>query len=201
MKKKRSFKDLSKSMTTTEIDNFCKKIAESYAYSESKFAKSYYTECENISESCFYKILERAVILNLVSEKTVNKMERKAEMNQSVHAQGAGITSKEKYEILRKKRNEYIIFLYSDEEIIQLAKDFANNPEISKVQFAERYDVSIKVIDTLLKKAITENLIDDETFEKIEERSLRKNQSLRAKEFFKLLHQRRESNLKETALY
>lgn len=198
--KKRSFRDLSKSMTAIQIDNFCKRIAESYANSETKFARSYYTEHENISKSCFYKVLERAVILNLVSEKTVNKMERKAELNQSVHAKGAGMTSKEKYAILRKKRNEYIIFLYSDEEITELAKDFANHPEISKAQFAERYDVSIQVIDTLLKKAITENLIDDEIFAKIEERSLKNNQSLRAKEFFQLLHQRRKTNIKETII-
>lgn len=198
--RKRSFKDLTKTMTTTQIDNFCKKIAESYANSEAKFARTYYTEHENISISCFYKVLERAVILNLVSEKIVDKMERKAELNQSVHAEGAGITSKEKYEMLRKKRNEYIIFLYSDEEIKKLATDFANNPEISKTEFTEKYDVSIKVLDTLLKKAITENLIDDETFAKIEERSLAKDSSLRAKEFFKLLHKRRNSNLKETTL-
>lgn len=127
-------------------------------------------------------------------------MERKAELNQSVHAKGAGMTSKEKYAILRKKRNEYIIFLYSDEEITELAKDFANHPEISKAQFAERYDVSIQVIDTLLKKAITENLIDDEIFAKIEERSLKNNQSLRAKEFFQLLQQRRKANIKETII-
>lgn len=198
--KKRSFRDLSKSMSTIEIDNFCKRIAESYADSETKFARTYYTEHENISVSCFYKVLERAVVLNLVSEKTVDKMEKKAELNQSAHAKGAGITSKEKYAMLRKKRNEYIIFLYSDEEIVKLSTDFANHPKISKAEFAEKYDISIKVIDTLLKKAITENLIDDETFAKIEERSLSKDSSLRAKEFFKLLHERRNSNLKGTAL-
>lgn len=198
--KKRSFKDLSKSMTTTQIDNFCKRIAESYANSETKFARTYYTEHENISISCFYKVLERAVILNLVSEKTVDKMEKKAELNQSTHAKGAGMTSREKYAMLRKKRNEYIIFLYSDEEIKKLAMDFANNPEISKTEFAEKYDVSIKVLDTLLKKAITENLIDDETFVKIEERSLAKDSSLRAKKFFDLLHERRKFNTKGTAL-
>lgn len=198
--KKRSFRELSKNMTLGEFDSFCKRIAESYANSEAKFARTYYTEHENISISCFYKVLERAVVLNLVSEKTVDKMEKKAELNQSLHAKGAGITSKEKYEELRKKRNEYIIFLYSDEEIKKLATDFANNPQITKTEFAKKYEVSTNVIDTLLKKAITENLIADEIFAKIEERSLAKNSSLRAKEFFKILHERRNSNLKGTVL-
>lgn len=198
--KKRSFRDLSKSMTTIEIDNFCKRIAESYANSEAKFARTYFTEHEDISMSCFYKVLERAVILNLVSEKTVDKMERKAELNQLSHAKGAGMTTREKYSMLRKKRNEYIIFLYSDEEIKEIATDFANNRQITKIEFAEKYDVSIKVLDTLLKKAITENIVDDEIFAKIEERSLAKDSSLRSKEFFRLLHERRKSNLKETAL-
>lgn len=199
-KRKRSFRALSNNMTAAELDKFCRRIAESYANSEARFARSYYTEHERISESCFYEVLERAVVLNLVSEKTVDKMERKAELNQSIHARGAGITSKEKYNELRKKRNEFIIFLYSDKEIAKLATDFANHPEISKAEFAEKYDVSIKVIDTLLKKSITENIINDEIFAKIEERSLAKDSSLRAKEFFRLLRERRNANLKGTAL-
>lgn len=199
-KRKRSFKVLANSMTTVELDKFCKRIAESYANSEARFARSYYTEHENISESCFYEILERAVVLNLVSEKTVDRMEKKAEVNQAAHAKGAGITSKEKYKELRKKRNEYIIFLYSEEAIAEVATDFANHPEISKAEFAEKYDVSIKVIDILLKKAITENIVSDEIFEKIEKRSLAKDSGLKAKEFFRLLHERRDSHSKGTAL-
>lgn len=196
--KKRSFKDISRTMSTKELDNFCKRIAESYANSDSRFARSYYTEYENISISCFYKVLDRAIMLNLVSEKTVDKMEKKAMANQASHAEGAGMTSREKYVALRKKRNEYIIFLYSDEEIRELATDFANHPEVSKKDFSDKYGVSTTVIDVLLKKSITENIIDDETFAKIEKRSLSRDSSIRAKEFFRLLHQRR--NCKETAL-
>lgn len=197
--KKRSFRELNK-MSVADLDRFCKRIAESYANSEAKFARSYYTEHENISASCFYKVLERAIVNNLVSEKTVDKMEKKSELNQSAHAKGAGMTTREKYATLRKKRNEYIIFLYFDEDIKKLAIDFANNPQITKSEFAEKYDVSIKVLDTLLKKAITENLIDDETFAKIEKRSLAKDSSLRTKQFFDLLHERRKFNSKGTAL-
>lgn len=198
--KKRSFRDLAKVMSAQEMDRFCKKIAESYANSETRFARSYYTEHENISVSCFYKVLERAVIMNLVSEKTVDKMERKSELNQSAHAEGAGMTTKEKYAALRKKRNEYIIFLYSDEEIKKLATEFANNPEISKAQFADKYGVSPRVIDVLLKKSITENIIDDAMFLKIEERTLKRDSSKRTQDFFRLLHERRKMT-KEAALH
>lgn len=194
--KKRSFKDLEKTMTKTQIDNFCKRISESYANSEAKFARTYYTEHENISTSCFYKLLERAVVLNLVSEKIVDKMEKKAELNQLSHAKGAGMTTREKYAMLRKDRNEFIIFSYSDEEIKKLGIDFANNPQTTKAEFAKKYDISIKVLDTLLNKAIVESIVDDETFAKIEERSLSIDSSLRAKEFFKALHEKRETTLK-----
>lgn len=198
--KKRSFRDLSKTMSAQEMDRFCKRIAESYAKSETRFACSYYTQHENISASCFYKVLERAVVMNLVSEKTVDKMEKKSELNQCSHATGAGMTTREKYAALRKKRNEFIIFSFSEEEIKQLAIDFANHPEISKKEFAQKYDVSNTVIDVVLKKSITEKIVDDEIFAKIEERSLKKDSSKRAKDFFNLLRERRAFKEKGTAL-
>jgi hypothetical protein len=102
---KRSFSDLSERMTESELNSFCKRIAESYANSEPRFARKYYTEHENITVSCFDKVLERAIVLSLVSEKTVDKMENKAVLNQSFHAKGSGTQTKEKYAMLRERRN------------------------------------------------------------------------------------------------
>jgi hypothetical protein len=188
---RRSFKELSKTMTESELNSFCKRIAESYANSELRFARKYYAEHENISYSCFYSVLERAVVFYLVSEKTVNRMENKALLNQATHAQGAGTTTKDKYDMLRKKRNEYIIFLYSDERIKQLVVDFADHPEMSKEECSKKYDISISVLDTLIKKAIVENIVDDGTFAKIEVRILKEDSSLRTKDFFQSLHEKR----------
>lgn len=197
--RRRSFVKLRKSMALQEFECFCKRIAIQYAESENRFSRSYFIKEENISENCFYKILDEAVIRNLVSEEIVNKMEAKAIANQKNHAKNAGETSLKHYAELRKKRDEYIIFLYSDDEIKELAEEFAKRVKISKKDFAKKYDISIKVLDVLLKKAFTENIIDDETCKAIEKRSLSKDSSKRAKDFFEQLWKRRKC--KENALH
>lgn len=193
--KQRTFTDLKKSMTEETLNKFCKRIAESYANSETRFARSYYGKNENITESCFYKVLERAVEMNLVSEKTVDKMERKAEANRNLHVKGAGVGSLVKYEVLRKKRNDYIISNYTKEQITTLATEFANNPEMSKKEFADKYGVCTMVIDKILVKAIVENIVDDETFAKIEKRTIEKNAgNAKTTKFFEALRQKRQHN-------
>lgn len=196
--KKRSFTKLKNSMRLIEFESYCRKIAVQYANSDGQYSSSYFMKAENISKDCFYKILDEAVIRNLVADEIVDKMETKAVLNQKRHALNAGETSQQHYAQLRKKRNEYIIFLYSDIEIKVLAEDFAELVNETKADFAKRNGISTAVLDTLLKKAFTENLIDDETCRKIEKRSLAKDPSKRAKIFFEQLWERREN--KENAL-
>lgn len=195
--KKRSFTKLKNSMTLNEFERFCGKIATKYAKSDGEYSGSYFMKTENISRDCFYKILDEAIIRNLVSNDLVDKMEMKAVSNQRNHAENAGETSKKHYAMLRKKRNEYIICLYSDIEIKALAEDFAESTSETKEDFAKRYDISICVLDVLLKKAFTQNIADDNTCKKIEKRSLAKDSSKRTQQFFEQLWQRRKN--KESA--
>ena len=186
-KKRRTFKHLKETMTARTFEDFCKRIANQYANSELHFSGSYFSEHENITKECFRTCLEYAIVQNFITEKTVDKIEKKSIANQKAHAKNAGESTKVYYAKLRKKRNEYILFLYSDSDIKSIAEDFANNPQITKKEFAEKYDISFSVLDVLLKKAFTENIVDDEICRKIERRSLAKDSSKRTKEFFERL--------------
>ena len=182
--KKRSFSKLKRSMNLKDFESFCRRIATQYAKSDGQYSGSYFMKTENITRDCFYKILDEAIIRNLVSDELVDKMEAKAIVNQKNHAPNAGETSRNHYAILRKKRNEYIICSFSEIEIKVLAEDFAELVQQTKADFAKRNGISVSVLDALLKKAFVENIADDETCRKIEKRSLEKDASKRAKDFF-----------------
>ena len=204
---KRNYSYLKKHMSQEEFKTFCKKVANQYAKSDDHFSSSYFVKTENITKSCFYRVIEEAVVRNWISEEIVNKVEAKSISNQKYHAQNAGETTLRKYAELRRKRNEYIFSLYSDEEIRNIAKEFAERPvssyivneiefaerkeNISKRDFAKKYDLNIVVLDALLKKAFVENIADDEICKTIERRSLQRDSSKRTVEFFQYLWSKR----------
>lgn len=198
--KKRSFSQLKKTMNYNEFCNFCKKITEQYANSEAQFARSYFTENYNISEACYYKILEYAVVTNLVEDVIVSKMMNKAVANQNMHSKGAGGSSIAKYARMYTQRCEYIAAAFSEENVKKLAMDFADNPDISKEDFAASYGVARKVIEIVLERAIENNVVEDKVFEAIEKRSLSKNSSKAAKNYFSALRKKREANKKGITL-
>lgn len=189
---KRNYSYLKKHMSQEEFKTFCKKVANQYAKSDDHFSSSYFVKTENITKSCFYRVIEEAVVRNWISEEIVNKVEAKSISNQKYHAQNAGETTLRKYAELRRKRNEYIFSLYSDEKIRNIAKEFAERKEnISKRDFAKKYDLNIVVLDALLKKAFVENIADDEICKTIERRSLQRDSSKRTVEFFQYLWSKR----------
>lgn len=189
---KRNYSYLKKHMSQEEFKTFCKKVANQYAKSDDHFSSSYFVKTENITKSCFYRVIEEAVVRNWISEEIVNKVEAKSISNQKYHAQNAGETTLRKYAELRRKRNEYIFSLYSDEEIRNIAKEFAERKEnISKRDFAKKHDLNIVVLDALLKKAFVENIADDEICKTIERRSLQRDSSKRTVEFFQYLWSKR----------
>lgn len=184
-KKGRSFTQIKKSMSAKEFKSFCIPIAEKYANSNEEFARSYFMKKYDISASCFYKILETTIIYNWVSDETVKKMETKALRNQKAHAAEAGLSTRKHYAEMRQKRQEYILSLYTEEEIENLAENFAYSP-LSKKEFSEAEGISVGILDKLLKKAIVELIVDDIIFNAIRQRSLEntsENQKKRRKIF------------------
>lgn len=197
--KGRSFSELKKAMTADkEFENFCKKIANEYANSKGEYARSYFTKEYDITVKCYYKILETAIVYNWVSEETVEKMEEKALRNQKAHASTAGLSTRKHYARIRLKRNNYIVSLYSEKEIEDLATNFAYSP-LSKKEFAKKEGITIKILDLLLKKAIVEAIVDDIVFNAIRQRSVdnETRNKKRVEDFFVELAKKRNSKISE----
>lgn len=175
-------------MDITEINKFCKKVAIEYANSSYLFTRSYFCKTYNITESCFYKVLRRAVEEDLVDDETVQRMMNKAIGKQQKYAKGAGSNTVMKYADMKAKR--HIV------QATNYAIEFANNPDISKKQIAEKHGVTVKKLDQLLAKAIFENHVDDSVVDAIEERSIRnakQGQEELTRSFFEGLRKKRES--------
>lgn len=197
MKKKRSFTQLKKSMSCVAFTKFCKDLTEEYAKSEPQFARTYFTEHYNISTDCYYKVLEHAVVTNLVEDVVVTKMMNKAIKNQSAHNESAGVTSVIKYARMYEQRCKYIANSFLDKEVREAATDFGDNPDISKVDLASSYGVARKVFELVLVRAIEENIADDRTVDAMEARSIKnaKPQNVEmTKEYFTALRKKREAN-------
>lgn len=194
---KRSFRELKKTMKEKELLEFCKKIAEEYANSSLEFARSYFMDKYDITSSCFYKCLELAIIRNLITEDLIEKMERKSINNQKAHDTTAGAKTHLKYYKMRKERDLNIFAEFSDNEIEKIAIEFAYS-KLKKAEFAKEKEISNRVIDLILKKAIEEAIVDDEVLYSIKERSIANAKNVEETEvFFKELIRKRNENISE----
>lgn len=192
------FKDLERTMSVRELNDLATEIAEAYADREAAgITKSDLAEENDMTVKLISELLDYAVVHSLVSEATVNQMEKRALANQKKHSpDGERFSAKAHYSELRKKRVEQEVFSFSESRINELAVSFADETDKSKEDFAIRYGVEKKTVDIILKKAITESICSDEVFRKIEERSIRKNDTPETRDFFKKLHERREAKKK-----
>lgn len=197
MEKKRSFTQLKKSMNCSEFNNFCKKLTKEYANSEAQFARTYFTKNYNISVDCYYKVLEHAVVTNLVEDIVVTKMMNKAVANQNLHKNGAGGSSIAKYARMYDQRCKFIANSFTDKEIKRMAIDFGDNPDINKADLAASYGIARKVLELVLVRAIEENIADDKTVDAIERRSINNAKPEKkqiTKDCFTALRKKREAN-------
>lgn len=195
--RKRSFEQLKKSMLYNEFNNFCKKMTEEYANSEAQFARTYYTTKYNISISCYYKIIEYAIVTNLVNDAVVSKAMNKAVENQKLHNRNAGCRSIIKYSKMYSQRCEHIAISYTNDEIRKIATNFADNPDISKEDLAASYGISRKVFELVLIRAIEDNIVEDATVTAMEKRSVENaapEKAKRTQDYFTALKRKREAN-------
>ena len=201
MDKKRSFTQIKKTMQLKEFEDFCKKLTEEYANSEPQFSRNYFCNYYNISESCYYKIMEYAVIMDLVTDNIVAKMLNKSMINQNLHSAGAGGSSVAKYAKMYASRCNYIALSFIDDEVRKIATDFADNPDIPKQDIASMHGISKKVLDLLLERAIEQSIIDDKTVDSIEKRSLNNSHSSNiecTKQYFEGLRKKRKAYMCDT---
>lgn len=193
--KKRSFSKLKKSMSYNEYEAFDRVYAKEYANSSNEFARSYFIEKYNVSESCHYKLLYDAVVYNRVSEEEVDKMEAKSISNQKAKVGGAGASSYLNYAKLRRERYKYIASLYTEKEIEDLVKVIIANPKISLQVIADIKGITLITLKYVIRRAIVECYIGDIEMMEIYERSIKnsknqKNTEKIEKGFIRLFEER-----------
>lgn len=201
--KARTYKNLQSIMTDAELDQFAKKIAEEYAGSGCEYSRSYFTKVYNITSDCFYQLLYRAVVRDLVTDEIVMNMRMKASRNSNLKSSqnvGTGtIASEIKYIKLISKR-KWFIFLrdFPKEKKIEITTYFAEHYEESKEECAKKFGVSKVAFDRIMEDTLINNEVDDEIFTKIRERSLKNNDTKATKSYFTTLRKKRNAK-KETA--
>lgn len=194
------FKDLERTMSVRALNDLAIEMAERYVHFDreiGRITKAYLAKENDMTVGLVSQLQDYAVVNGLVSEATVDQMEKCALANQKMHAPGGNkFSATEHYAELRRKRVEQEVFSFSERKINQLAQTFAEAPDMSKEDLAINYGIAKKTVDILLKKAITENICDDATFEKIEKRSIMHNDTPETRAFFRQLHERREAKKK-----
>lgn len=195
----RTFRQLKLELSERALGEFAIEIADAYANtfnSKAEVAKEF-----EISQETVTKLIDYAVIHYLISEDIVDRMEKKSIQNQKRFSPDRNADSTiAHYKMLRSKRVELAIFDLSNEKIKEISERFANETDKSKGDIALLYGLSKRIIDIVLKKAITESICDDETFEKIKQRSLKNckpENYQRTESFFDNLQERRDKKEKE----
>ena len=190
--KRRNFTDLEKTRNRKQMRKFIREVANFYANTDNGISKPYITNYYQITDSCYYKILECAVIWGVVTDKTVKKMEEKTCYNARLHS-GTAFRTECKYAELKQLRKEYEKFPFTKKEAKEITILFSTGT-IAKEKLADIYATSKYKIDKAIYVAIESNLVKDEVYNKIKENSLRVDSSEKTVNFFKKLDFLRKSN-------
>lgn len=202
-KKLRSYTNMQKNSEEEELDQFAREIAKSYATSELHYSRSYYTKHYEINTSCFTKLLERAVVRDLVSDDIVRKMRKKAYRNsniKSIEYSGDGTIATEVHYAKLLGERKWFRFLrdFPENKKIEITTYFAEHFEISKSECAEKFNVSTIELGKIVEDTLINNKVDDEIFSKIQTRSLGDNPSESSVKYFATL-KRKRNKMKKTA--
>jgi len=120
-------------------------MAEEYADTSEELAVSYFTEMYDITESCYQKIKDYAVVHYLVSNLTVTAMKSKAMSNQEAHCAHAGESTNKHYAQLFAERGKYVQ---------SVALEYAEHTDIPLEQLLEKHGRSRKEYWIMLKEAM-----------------------------------------------
>ena len=139
--------------------------------------------------------MDHAIIINLVTRETAEKVLEKTMQNQKRKSKQAGGTSIQHHKEIIRKREEYLLYMYSRMEVKQIATDIAINPSQPLQHFTRNYRIeSDNLTKKILERAISENIVSNEIMEKIIERSMKGKTSDNANAYFEKLKQKRQQN-------
>lgn len=191
----RTFTILKKQMDQEKFNDFCVTIVLEYANSPALYAAKYFCNRYDITKSCYQKIKDYVVVNNLINDTIVQLMIQKSIKNQMANCEKAGSSTIIKYERLMEEREK--------NKCKRIAELFAYNPTKSKKELASMMGITTREVDTLLLKAIEENIVTDVVVDAIERRSIKnakKGTVEEVKLFFKGIRLKREFFKKEVAL-
>ena len=190
--KRRNYSELEKTRNRKQMRAFVREVAEFYANTDNGISKPYITNYYQIIDSCYYKILEYAVIWGVVDDVIVKRMEEKTCFNARLHS-GSCYRTESKYAELRNLRKEYKRFPFTKKEAKEITIAFAKK-KLTKAELAEKFCTTKSKIDKAIYVSIASNWVKDETYNKIKESSLKADSSEKTAIFFKELDSLRESN-------
>ena len=191
--KGRTFWDLRNEKNRRNLRKFIKEVAYTYIFGTStrhEILLSY-----NITERCYYTILEKAVVWNIVDDATVDKMEEKAYANSKQYTKSSRRT-KEKYARIREQREEYKRFPFTKKEAISIVVQFTEDKYLTKKILADIYCVTSRDIDKALYVACVNCWIDDALFKKLKDQSLEGISDEKSIQFFYDLEKNRKKLIK-----
>ena len=173
--KKRSYNALKNELETTErFNDFAAEVANKYATTDLEYARKHICEDYGITSTCYYKLLEYAVVECLVDDVTVVNIMGKSANNQALYYEGSGGTSVAKYNRLYDARCKKIASKMPLSLVCELAKSFASGAKgTSKYRLACDNEISTRVIDYVLEMAILEDVVLEEEKVKIAKRLIK----------------------------
>ena len=128
-------------------------------------------------------------------------MRKKASINSNQKSQemsGGGTVQSEVHYAKLIGERRWFIFLRDipKEQKIEITTYFAEHPEVSKEECANKFGISKVVHDKIVEDTLLKNEVDDDVFIRIRKRSLGSNPSKPAISYFNSLKRKRNKNKK-----
>ena len=137
------YKTLFKQMGCKCFNKMASRLAYEYATCDMPRTYKSFAEVEGISEKCFKKLLEHAVIHHLVEDKMVDKMEEKASWNMREYNSTARMVASH-YRDLRYKRKRFVY---------NVARDFCKEEGMPIEPLLKRYMIDMQELRRFLDLA------------------------------------------------
>lgn len=169
----RTYTQLQKEKSLEELKEFEIKVLERYATSGYVVSQTDVARDNNITPNCFKRIKEDAIIHGYISREMAQAIRNKAVNKSERRIQQSGGKCVLYYERLIREREEFLVTGISKVQIKDIAEDVANNPSKPITYFKKKYDLeSDRLVRLILKIAIVEVIVNDETVDLIEKRSI-----------------------------
>ncbi len=195
----RTYTQLQKEKSFEELKEFEIKVLKRYATSDYVVSQADVARDNNITLSCFRRIKEDAIIHGYISRELVEAIRNKAITKSEMRIQQSAGKCVLYYERLIKQREEFLVTVIPKTQIKSIAENVANNPSNPIKCFKKKYNLeSERLVKLILKIAIVENIVSDQTMELIIKRSLDRYShnrvKLKVKKVFDEFRKERENN-------